>query len=97
MSDQIGIIGDKPKVKGGIHFHNYDAPPPVIPRDLQPLDACFLGRDTELAELVEQLQPGKVIAVCGPGGMGKSALAAQAVSRLEESRFPDGIIFHTFY
>jgi tetratricopeptide (TPR) repeat protein len=35
--------------------------------------------------------------VCGPGGMGKSALAAQAVHQLEASRFPDGIVFHSFY
>jgi len=93
----IGIIGDKATVEGGLHFHNHDAPPPVIPRDLQPLDDCFLGRDKELAELVKQVRPGRVAAVCGPGGMGKSALAAQAVSRLEASRFPDGIIFHSFY
>ncbi|XCN73234.1 MAG: tetratricopeptide repeat protein [Candidatus Electrothrix aestuarii] len=81
----------------GKQVNNYYPPPPVIPRQLPPLDACFLGRDEELAMLLEQLQPGKVVAVCGPGGMGKSALAAQAVSKLEESRFPDGIVFHSFY
>jgi len=70
---------------------------PVIPRDLQPLDDCFRGRDKELAELLKHLHPGKVVAVCGPGGMGKSALAAQAVNRLEKNRFPDGIVFHSFY
>ncbi|MGB5686465.1 MAG: tetratricopeptide repeat protein, partial [Candidatus Electrothrix sp.] len=31
------------------------------------------------------------------GGMGKSALAARAVRKLPPDRFPDGIIFHTFY
>ena len=78
------------------HIHQ-PAPPPVIPCHLPHLDTCFLGRDDELAALLEQLLPGKVAAVCGPGGMGKSALAAQAVSKLEADRFPGGIVFHSFY
>ncbi|WP_339136920.1 MAG: tetratricopeptide repeat protein [Candidatus Electrothrix sp. GW3-4] len=95
---QIGVLGNHAHVEGGIHYHQPPpTPPPVIPRQLQPLDACFLGRDKELADLLEQLQPGKVVAVCGPGGMGKSALAAQAVDKLEKARFPDGIVFHSFY
>ncbi|MDU9050770.1 MAG: tetratricopeptide repeat protein [Candidatus Electrothrix sp. Rat3] len=80
---------------GDIHVH--PEPAPVIPRQLPYLDACFLGRDKELTEMIEQLHPGKVVAVCGPGGMGKSALAAQAVHKLEQDRFPDGIVFHSFY
>lgn len=68
-----------------------------VPRQLPALDAHFFGRDQELAELLDRLHPGKVVAICGPGGMGKSALAAQAVHRLESARFPDGIIFHSFY
>jgi ATP/maltotriose-dependent transcriptional regulator MalT len=84
---------------GPVHVeqHIHQPAQPVIPRQLPSLDTCFLGRDRELAELLDQLQPGKVAAVCGPGGMGKSALAAQAVSKLEPDRFPDGIIFHSFY
>ena len=77
--------------------NNYPTAPPVIPRQLPSLDDCFLGRDKDLADLIDQLHPGKVAAVCGPGGMGKSALAAQAVHKLEKDRFPDGIVFHSFY
>jgi len=72
----------------------------AVPRYLPPLETCFLGRDKELVDLIDQLHPGKVVAVCGPGGMGKSALAAQVVQKLdelEEDRFPDGIIFLSFY
>ncbi|CAK8713417.1 hypothetical protein KKHLCK_02455 [Candidatus Electrothrix laxa] len=103
MDIEQKVIGDKNIVGGrDVHVeeHHHDAPAPVIPRQLPPLDSCFLGRDKELDELVEQLHPGKVVAVCGPGGMGKSALAAQTVHKLDElkeNRFPDGIVFHSFY
>jgi hypothetical protein len=60
-------------------------------------DAVFLHREIELAWLNKHLHPDQMVAVCGPGGMGKSALAARAVRRLDAARFPDGIIFHTFY
>ena len=60
-------------------------------------DEVFLHREKELAWLDKHLAPDRVVAVCGPGGMGKSALAARALRRLPPERFPDGIIFHTFY
>ena len=61
----------------------------------------FMGREQELAKLLEDLKPGKVVALCGPGGMGKSAMAAEAVWTLAPGdeppkRFPDGVVFHTF-
>uniref|UniRef100_UPI004056800D tetratricopeptide repeat protein n=1 Tax=Candidatus Electrothrix sp. TaxID=2170559 RepID=UPI004056800D len=91
------VDGNNNLVTGTGDIHVHSSAPPVIPRQLPYFDACFLGRDKELAELVKQLHPGKVVAVCGPGGMGKSALAAQAVHKIEEDRFPDGIVFHSFY
>jgi hypothetical protein len=62
----------------------------------------FTGRAAELARLLEDLRPGSSVTLCGPGGMGKSALAAEAVWTLAPGddapvRFPDGIIFHSFY
>lgn len=85
-------------IGGDLHGNIYmPAAPPRIPRQLPAPEPCFLHRYDELVWLNERLHPGKVAAVCGPGGMGKSALAAQAVSKLEPGRFPDGIIFHSFY
>ena len=62
----------------------------------------FTGREAELATLLEDLQPGRVVTLCGPGGIGKTALAAEAVWALKErnelqQRFPDGVIFYSFY
>ena len=62
----------------------------------------FQDREQELGRLLPLLQPGQVVTLCGPGGMGKTALAAEAIWRLADSqqlvsRFPDGILFHTFY
>jgi hypothetical protein len=42
------------------------------------------------------------VTLCRPGGIGKSALAIQAIWTLAPghdppARFPDGILFHTFY
>jgi tetratricopeptide (TPR) repeat protein len=84
----------------GCQINNYNSPPPAplpIPNQRPALEPCFLHREEELVWLNERLHPGKVAAVCGPGGMGKSALAAQAVHQLEAARFPDGIVFHSFY
>ena len=57
----------------------------------------FTNREKELAQLLQNLQPGRVVTLCGPGGIGKSALAAEAIWQLtKESQppqcFPDGVI-----
>lgn len=62
----------------------------------------FVGREDELSSLLNDLQPGRMVTICGPGGMGKTALAAEAIWQLSPGneppeRFPDGIVFHTFY
>ncbi len=92
--------GDRPIGKQINNYYGGTSSPvvkAVIPHDPPTPEPCFLHRETELVWLNERLHPGAVVAVCGPGGMGKSALAAQAVSKLEPARFPDGIVFHSFY
>ena len=73
-----------------------------LPLQKPPRVQHFVGRDDELSSLLNNLQPGRVVTICGPGGMGKTALAAEAIWQLAPGseppqRFPDGIIFHTFY
>jgi AcrR family transcriptional regulator len=64
----------------------------------------FVGREEDLVWLLEPLmnEAGVTLALCGAGGMGKTALAAEALTRLiaQEDwlvRFPDGIFYHYFY
>lgn len=62
----------------------------------------IIGRKAEVAQLLEMLQPGQVVAVCGPDGIGKGRLIAEAIWQLAPAheppqRFPDGIIYHNFH
>jgi tetratricopeptide (TPR) repeat protein len=72
-----------------------------IPLQRPPQPGPLVGREAELTQLLADLQPGQVIALCGPEGLGKSALAAAAIWRLAPSdapppRFPDGVIYYNF-
>jgi len=75
---------------------------PRPPLQRPPRAFHFTGRADELRRLIDQLQPGAVVTLCGPGGVGKTALAAEAIWALAPgdeppARFPDGVLFHTFY
>jgi predicted ATPase len=54
----------------------------------------FLGRQTELAEVVELVTSGdlRLLTLTGPGGTGKTRLALQAAAEVSES-FPDGVFW----
>ena len=73
-----------------------------IPLQRPPRADHFTDRERELAQLLADLQPGRVVTLCGPGGIGKTALAAEAAWNLAPGneppeRFPDGVLFHSFY
>ncbi len=62
----------------------------------------FVGREEALTQLLAHLQPGRVMALCGPGGIGKKALIAEALWKLAPGgtppeSFPDGIVYYSFY
>lgn len=75
---------------------------PKIPEQLPERPFHFVGRESATEWLHHRLQTGEVVTVCGAGGMGKTALISNALWQLQErdaltERFPDGIIFHSFY
>jgi predicted ATPase/DNA-binding CsgD family transcriptional regulator len=50
----------------------------------------FVGRTAELGALTEALLAGRLVSVVGPGGCGKTRLAAE-VARQQRDRWPDGV------
>jgi len=74
------------------------------PYQLPPAPEHFVGRIPELQRLTERLRAGLNTAVVGPGGLGKTALASQALANvvsspavLPYSPYPDGILFLDLY
>jgi DNA-binding SARP family transcriptional activator len=66
---------------------------PAVPAQL-PIDPPgFTGRTYDLARLRQLLDaPGAVVVICGPSGIGKSALAVHLAHQLAE-KFPDGQLY----
>ncbi|MEM7335591.1 MAG: tetratricopeptide repeat protein [Chloroflexota bacterium] len=73
-----------------------------IPNQLPTRPEHFIGRENEIDMLVKNLQPSQKVTLWATGGMGKTAIAIETLYRLDEqnellTRFPDGIIFFSFY
>ncbi len=71
--------------------------PYLIPRELPPGPADFVGRSREMAELQAAIQRGRngepfTAVIYGPPGIGKSALAITFAHKVAPS-FPDGQLF----
>ncbi len=60
--------------------------------NLPPQPTAFVGREAELAELLAQLDgpDGRLVTVCGPGGIGKTRLALEAAAARSEA-FIEGV------
>ncbi|MCO5207958.1 MAG: tetratricopeptide repeat protein, partial [Anaerolineae bacterium] len=74
----------------------------AAPLQLPPETVHFVGRERLVAQVQAAVQPGRVVTLWGPGGRGKTAVAWRALHTLQASgallqRFPDGVLFHTFY
>ncbi|MCX2950053.1 AfsR/SARP family transcriptional regulator [Lentzea sp. NEAU-D7] len=63
---------------------------PAVPRELPAKPDPFVGRGAEIALITGSAET--VVAVHGPGGQGKSALATAAAHAMAE-RFPDGQLY----
>lgn len=87
-----GTVVQSGAIFGDVHVHQHDLP--AVPKQL-PLSPTWLtARDRELERLTEAVEGDSlaVLAVEGPGGVGKTALALHWAHR-NIGRFPDGQLF----
>ncbi|MFI5696101.1 LuxR C-terminal-related transcriptional regulator [Kribbella sp. NPDC051586] len=61
-----------------------------VPNNLPVMFTSFVGRLTQVAALRNQLSGSRLVTLTGPGGSGKTRLAAQTAAQLAE-RWPDGV------
>lgn len=61
-----------------------------VPNNLPVMFTSFVGRRTQVAALRTQLSGSRLVTLTGPGGSGKTRLAAQTAAQLAE-RWPDGV------
>ncbi len=87
-----------------INYHGSGGPSqkPMPPLQRPPHVEHFVDRERERTKLLTDLKPGRIVTICGPGGMGKTALMAEILWTLAPGDtppevFPDGIFFYSFY
>ncbi len=90
--------GDTTETIGARSTDGGQTDPPAIPAhpvpfQLPPPSPTLVGRDDELSRVQAALAPDHaVLALVGPGGIGKSALALHGAHRAA-TRFPDGCLY----
>jgi DNA-binding CsgD family transcriptional regulator len=99
---KLGVHSRTQAVLRAVELGLFDAPDvaesprrPPLPHDNLPTYATtFVGRETELNELIDMLQDPQVrlVTIAGPGGIGKTRLCVEA-ARLRRSYFDDGTVF----
>ena len=86
------------RIRAGEDISLVQQPTTVVPHNLPPQPNPFVGRDRELAQLGDLIADPDVrlIAIVGPGGIGKTRLALAVAERQRngaEPTFPDGVFF----
>jgi len=80
-----------------------DAPAlsPRAPRELPPRAEHYFGRQAERERLISRVRDRRNTTIVGPGGLGKTALAAEALYAIGsaelESLYPDGTVYLDLY
>ena len=64
----------------------------ATPNNLPIQATAFFGRESEIAEVVEQLGGSRLVTLTGPGGTGKTRLSLQVAGAVID-RYPDGVYF----
>ncbi|MFC0432661.1 tetratricopeptide repeat protein [Kutzneria buriramensis] len=90
---RVGSAVQAHTIEGGVHY--YDSPPRhhVVPRQLPAAPGRLVARDHELRVLDRTVGgQSRVVAVEGPGGVGKTSLVLHWLHR-NVNRFPDGELY----
>jgi predicted ATPase/class 3 adenylate cyclase len=69
-------------------LRSLEATPNNLPQQL----TTFVGREREMLEIQELLGSGRLLTLCGMGGLGKTRLALQTAADVVEA-YPDGVWF----
>ena len=85
--ESAALQSAKPRVRGGLGPLKR-----ALPRTLPATATSFLGRDREVATIVERLGTNRMVTIWGPGGVGKTRLAVAAAQQARDG-FPDGVVF----
>ena len=78
-----------PATPGGPKAEPADGPP-LARTNLRSPITSFVGRGDDLTRIMEAFAGARLVTLTGPGGAGKTRLAAEAAARLLE-RMPDGV------
>jgi NB-ARC domain len=88
----LGAIGDYNTVNQYIQSQSAQPTPYMLPQDI----GDFTGRKDYIAQIEATLDRGKIAAIAGIPGVGKSALAIRVAYRLKE-RYPDAQLYVNLY
>jgi DNA-binding SARP family transcriptional activator/tetratricopeptide (TPR) repeat protein len=94
----LAILRDDPGLALGGRWEPAARPAPSAPAQLPAVGHTFVGRDSELAELLavadaaDAAARGALIVISGMAGVGKTTLAVRAARALAEG-YPDGQLF----
>jgi tetratricopeptide (TPR) repeat protein len=88
----LGAIGDYSTVNQYIQSQPAQPTPYMLPQDI----GDFTGREDYIAQIEATLDRGKIAAIAGIPGVGKSALAIRVAYRLQE-RYPDAQLYVNLY
>ncbi|MFG1922205.1 BTAD domain-containing putative transcriptional regulator [Cryptosporangium sp. NPDC048952] len=90
LADRLGVDPGQELREAHLAALREEAPAEVLPRggNLPASLTSFVGRSAELARVVQLLASGRLVTLTGPGGVGKTRLALEAVSA---PAAPDGV------
>lgn len=88
----VGAIGEGNTINQYIQSQSGQPAPYMLPQEI----GDFTGREDYITQVEEILERGKIVAIDGMGGVGKSALAIHVAHRLKD-RFADAQLYVNLY